>query len=180
MVAGCSSCPQRVVTTTSLPNAACEISSDSVRRLTRAEFVAWAGGIPFDSADVSYGQAHGSATAGITVLRAQDMDRATRLHLADGCLIAKIRSTTADPTLGLAAGWTYIWADSTNPFTATAVPEDPSAPLTAFEMSLTAGEPAPGTVASPRYVCSDCGNDWCVYPRDGTRLEPALFAAGGG
>jgi hypothetical protein len=47
-------------------------------------------------------------------------------------------------------------------------------------MSLTSGEPAPGTVASPRYICSDCGRDWCVYPRDETRLEPALFEPGGG
>jgi hypothetical protein len=163
-----------------VPIAACAISSDSVGRMTRREFVAWARGLEFDSTADSFGRAHGSGVAGISVYRTRDMDRAERGDLADGCLIARIRSATADSSLGLGAGWTYVWADSTNPWTATTVPEDNGASMTEYTLSLESGEPAPGTVASPRYVCSDCGRDWCVYPRDELRTEPALFESEGG
>ena len=106
------------------------------------------------------------------------MERTGRADLADGCLIARVHSATADPGLGLGAGWNYVWADSTNPYTATMVPEQEGVAVTEFRLSLENGEPAPGTIASPRYICSDCGNDWCVYPRDGFRSEPALFSSG--
>jgi len=160
--------------------AGCTVSSDSVRRLTRREFVTWARRVEYDSTGDSLGRPHGAGTAGIRVHRTRGMDRATRADLADGCLIALVHSASANASLGLGAGWTFVWADSTNPYTATLVPEDESAPVTEVGLSLETGEPAPGTVASPRYICSDCGRDWCVYPKDTFSTEPALFQPEGG
>lgn len=159
--------------------AACAISSDSVRRLTRRQFVMWASRAEYDSSADSTGRAHGSDVAGIRVHRMRGMDRVTRVELEDGCLIARVHSATAHPALGLGAGWTYVWADSTNPYTATMVPEQEGVAVTEFRLALENGEPAPGTVASPKFICSDCGNDWCVYPRDTFSSEPALFSPGG-
>ena len=155
--------------------AACAISSDSVGRLTRREFTGWAERVGYDEPADTLGQPHGSATANIRVHRARGMNRVTRAHLSDGCLIARVRSTTAIPSLGLGVGWTYVWADSTNPYTATMVPEDGGTSITQFQMALETSEPETGTVASPRYICSDCGQDWCVYPRNTLSTEPALF-----
>lgn len=162
------------------PIVACAISSDSVRRLNRRDFVTWASRIEYDSvADTTTGRAHDpAAAAGIRVHRMRGMDRVTRPDIEDGCLIARVHTNTAYPALGLGRGWTYVWADSTNPYTATMVPAEEEAPVTEFRLSLEPEEPAPGTIASPRYICSDCGNDWCVYPRDGLRSEPALFSPG--
>ena len=162
------------------PIVACAISSDSVRRLNRREFVTWASRVEYDSvADTATGRAHDpTAAAGIRVHRMRGMDRVTRTDIEDGCLIARVHSNTAYPALGLGRGWTYVWADSTNPYTATMVPAEEGAPVTEFRLSLEPEEPAPGTIASPRYICSDCGNDWCVYPRDTFSSEPALFSAG--
>lgn len=165
-------------TFTSGSNPACGLSSDSVRRLTRAQFLSWASRVQFDSTAPVWGRPHGAGTTGISVYRASDMERTDRSNLADGCVIARIRSATADANLGLGAGWTYVWADSTNPYTATMVPEQEGVAVTEFRLTLESGEPDPGTIASPRYICSDCGNDWCVYPRDGLRSEPALFSPG--
>ena len=153
----------------------CAISSDSIRRLTRRAFVRWARGIDYDPAADSQGRPHGVATAGITVHRTRGMNRATREDLEDGCLIARVRSTTADTSLGLGAGWNFVWADSTNPYTAVIVPDDSSVAVTQFEMGLWPSEPDPVTITTPRYICSDCGRDWCVYPRSGLSSEPALF-----
>lgn len=164
--------------------AACAISSDSVRRLTRRQFVMWASRIEYDSSADSTGRTHDPSIAGdpgiagIRVHRMRGMDRVTRAELEDGCLIARVRSPTAYPALGLGRGWTYVWADSTNPYTATMVPEQEGVAVTEFRLSLEPDEPAPGTIASPRYICSDCGNDWCVYPRDTFQSEPALFSPG--
>ena len=164
--------------------AACAISSDSVRRLTRRQFVTWASRIEYDSSADIAGRTHDPSIAGdpgiagIRVHRMRGMDRVSRAELEDGCLIARVRSPSAYPALGLGAGWTYVWADSTNPYTATMVPEQEGAPVTEFRLSLEAEEPAVGTIASPRYICSDCGNDWCVYPRDTFSSQPALFSPG--
>jgi hypothetical protein len=138
----------------------------------------WASRIDYDSADNSWGREHNAGIPGIRVHRMRGMDRVTRAELQDGCLIARVRSPSAYPALGLGAGWTYVWADSTNPYTATMVPEQEGAAVTEFRLSLESGEPAPGTIAAPRYICSDCGNDWCVYPRDTFSSEPALFQPG--
>jgi hypothetical protein len=109
------------------------------------------------------------------------MQQATRADLQDGCLIARVHATTAYPSLGLASGWNFVWADSTNPYTAVIVPEDATAPVTQVNLGLFPNEPATGDVAAPRYICSDCGQDWCVYPRDGAiTTEPALFQSGAG
>ena len=161
------------------PIAACAISSDSVRRLTRRQFVTWASRVEYDDSTAdSTGRAHGSGIPGIRVHRMRGMDRVTRPDIEDGCLIARVHTNTAYPALGLGRGWTYVWADSTNPYTATMVPEQEGVAVTEFRLSLESGEPAPGTIASPRYICSDCGNDWCVYPRDTFSSEPALFSPG--
>ena len=157
--------------------AACAISSDSVRRLTRRDFVRWAERIDYDSLADSTGQAH-PAIPGIRVYRTRGMHRVTRPEIEDGCLIARVRSPTAYPALGLGRGWTYVWADSINPYTATMVPEQEGVAVTEFQLSLEPNEPAPGTIAAPRYICSDCGNDWCVYPRSTVSSEPALFRPG--
>lgn len=161
------------------PIAACAISSDSVRRLNRRDFVTWASRIEYDSVADTMGRAHDpAAAAGIRVHRTRGMDRVTRPDIEDGCLIARVHTNTAYPALGLGRGWTYVWADSTNPYTATMVPAEEGAPVTEFRLSLRPQEPAAGTVASPRYICSECGNDWCVYPRDTFSSEPALFSPG--
>ena len=156
----------------------CTISSDSVRRLTRSQFVRWARGIDYDAQVDTQGRVHGSGTAGISVHRTRNMRQATRADLQDGCLIARVQATTAYPSLGLASGWNFVWADSTNPYTAVIVPEDPTVAVTEVNLGLFPREPAPGEVAAPRYICSDCGQDWCVYPRDGATLAPALFQSG--
>lgn len=174
--------PRAVDTGGALPRpiAACAISSDSVRRLNRRDFVTWASRIEYDSVADTMGRAHDpAAAAGIRVHRTRGMDRVTRPDIEDGCLIARVHTNTAYPALGLGRGWTYVWADSTNPYTATMVPAEEGAPVTEFRLSLEPQEPAPGTIASPRYICSDCGNDWCVYPRDTFSSEPALFSPGG-
>ena len=134
--------------------AACAISSDSVRRLTRRQFVTWASRVEYDSSADSTGRGHGAGIPGIRVHRMHGMDRVTRADLQDGCLIARVHTTTAYPALGLGAGWTYVWADSINPYTATMVPEQEGGAVTEFRLSLESGEPAPGTIASPRYICS--------------------------
>ncbi len=153
----------------------CDLSSDSVRRMTRRDFVRWAAAMPYEAVDTLAGRAHGTGATGISVHRVRGSDSVTRAQIQDGCLIARIRSTSADAAVGLGAGWTYVWADSTNPYTATLVPEQETAPVTTSELAFLPGDPAPGVIASPRYICSDCGSDWCVYPKDETRLPPEMF-----
>lgn len=156
--------------------AACALSSDSVRRITRRDFVRWAATLEYDSASERLGRPHGGGTEGIRVYRARDMG-ADRVDLADGCVISRIRSATADRTLGLGAGWTYVWADSSNPLTVVMVPEDEKTSLTEFSLSPMPQEPAEGSMTLSKYVCSDCGRDWCVYPSDTLRSTPELFAS---
>ena len=157
------------------PLAACALSSDSVRRITRQEFVRWAATLEYDSTLDSLGRPHGKGTDGIRVYRTRDM-RADTVPLADGCVISRIRSATADRTLGLGAGWTYVWADSSNPLTVVMVPEDEKTSLTEFSLSKMPAEPTEGSLTVSKYICSDCGRDWCVYPTDTLRSTPELFA----
>ena len=172
-------CEQRDATTTAAARIeACDISSDSVRRLTRREFIAWGRRLSYDPENRSAGQAYGfAAGADVRVFRARGMDSVTRAQLADGCLIARVFSQTADTVIGLGDGWTYIWADSSSPYSASFVPEDSTAPVVGQNMALdTSGvAPEPTLVQSPRHICSDCGRDWCVYPRDTLRTDPVLF-----
>lgn len=155
---------------------ACDISSDSIRGLTRREFTDWARRLSYDPQDRSWGMAYGfNPSDSVRVFRARGMDRVTRAQLADGCVIARVFSRRADSRIGLGVGWTYIWADSSSPFIASAVPEDPSAPVVGQNMSIASTQPDPLTVQSPRHICSGCGRDWCVYPTDTIQAEPVQF-----
>jgi hypothetical protein len=156
--------------------AACAISSDSVRRLTRREFVTWASALTYEAPDATWGQANGfNAADSIRVHIARGIDRVTRPHLEDGCVIARVYSRRPDARLGLGRGWTYIWADSSSPYSASFVPEDAS-PVVGQNMTLDSSGVAPvAGVASPRHICSECGRDWCVYPRDTLRTDPVEF-----
>lgn len=156
---------------------ACDISSDSIRKLTRRAFTDWARRLSYDPQDRSWGWAYGfDPSDSVRVFRARGMDRVTRAQLADGCVIARVSSRRANRQLGLAVGWTYIWADSSSPFVASAVPEDPTAPVVGQNMSIAATQPDPLSVQSPRHICSGCGRDWCVYPTDTLRAQPVEFA----
>jgi hypothetical protein len=163
------------------PIAACAISSDSVRRLTRRQFLTWASALAYEAPDPAWGQANGFAAAdSIRVHIARGIDRVTRPHLEDGCVIARVYSRRPDARLGLGRGWTYIWADSSSPYSASFVPEDTS-PVVGQNMTLDPSGAAPvAGVASPRHICSECGRDWCVYPRDTLGTDPVEFLPEGG
>jgi hypothetical protein len=159
--------------------AACSVSSDSVRRLTRSEFLGWARRLAYESQDTTRAKAYGfDPAAGVRVEAARGMSSATRRDLGDGCLIARVFSNRADTSVGLGVGWTFVWADSSSPYTASFIPEDGS-PVVGQNMSIEPSAPSDASVASPKHICSQCGNDWCVYPRDTLRSEPVLFAPEG-
>ena len=156
--------------------AACDVSSESVRRMTRRAFIGWARTLAYDLEDRSAAQAYGFAPAAeVRVYRARGMDRVTPAEIQDGCVVARVFARQADPRIGLGRGWTYIWADSSSPYSASFVPEDATAPVVGQNMALAPAPPDPSTLTTTRHICSDCGRDWCVYPRDTLSAEPVQF-----
>jgi hypothetical protein len=158
--------------------AACSLSSDSVARLTRSQFVAWARGLEYERQDTGRARAYGfDPSAGVRVEASREIGDSTRVNrtvLGDGCLIARVFSNRADTSIGLGVGWTFVWADSSSPYTASFVPEDGS-PVVGQDMTVDPTAPLPADVASPKHICSECGRDWCVYPTDESRTTPVLF-----
>jgi hypothetical protein len=102
------------------------------------------------------------------------MDTVSRDQIRSGCLIARISSTGADTAFGIRPGIAYVWADSTNPFSATIVPDDGSTGFT-YNLGIEP-EPPVAATAPAKHICSECGRtDWCVYAQDGVRLPEAMF-----
>ena len=144
----------------------------TVRGMARDRFIAWARGLDYHPADSGRGMARNfDASHNVQVQAAQGMDTVSRADLARGCLIARIISLGADAAFGIKADTAYVWADSTNPYTATIVPDDGSAGVIYNMDVVTTGGTPPTTTTVPRHICSECGrNDWCVYPRDEIRM----------
>lgn len=155
--------------------AACSISRDSLRRMTRSGFRTWASRLQYHDADTSRGAAY---DRGIQVFAVQGINEASRATLAAGCVIARIVNTTGDTTIVRRGTW-FVWADSTNPLTATAISESGPTDLQ-YQMAIVPESEKNAAVLSPRHVCSECSGDWCVYPRDGTLTETDIFAPAGG
>lgn len=162
------------VTTTDSELAACSITRDSLRRMTRSGFRAWAGRLQYHDPDTSRGAAY---DRGIQVSAVQGINEVNRATLAAGCVIARIVNTTGDTTIVRRGTW-YVWADSTNPLTATAISESGPTDLQ-YQMAIVPESEKNAVVFSPRHVCSECSGDWCVYPRDGTLTETDIFAPAG-
>lgn len=155
----------------------------AVRGMERDRFIAWARGLGYHAPDPARGRASDfDASANVQVHAAQGMDTVPRADLARGCVIARIISQAADAAFGIKADTAYVWADSTNPFTATIVPDDGSAGVTYNMDVLDTGGTPPTVTAVPKHICSECGRtDWCVYPRDEIRLtDEAVIGRGPG
>lgn len=149
--------------------------------IERDRFIAWARGLGYHAPDPSRGRASAfDSSANVQVHAAHGMDTVPRADLERGCVIARIISQAADADFGIKADTAYVWADSTNPFTATIVPDDGSAGVT-YNMDVddTGGTP-PTVTTVPKHVCSECGRtDWCVYPRDEIRvIDEAVIGRG--
>lgn len=171
--------PTPAATPTPTRVAACSISSDSIRRLTRGAFVAWASRLAYEPQNRQLGYANGfdaAAEVRVEVPRGVKGDSVSQADIGDGCVIARIYSRRPDPRVGLGRGWTYIWADSLSPPSASFVPEEPTAPVVGQNLNF--AETPPATVASPRHICSGCGRDWCVYPTDTIGTGPVEFLKG--
>ena len=159
--------------------AACQ-HRDSVRSMSRDRFIDWARGLSYHGADATRGTAEAfDAADSVRVEAAQGMDTVSRAELARGCVIARIIASGSDAGFGIKADTSYVWADSTNSFTATIVPDDGTSGVV-YNMAVdSTGGTAPTTTTIPKHVCSECGrNDWCVYPRDEIRLiDEALIGS---
>jgi len=144
------------------------------RGMARDRFLVWARGLTYHGTDSMRGRTSNfDAGDSVQVQAAQGMDTVSRAELARGCVIARIIARGADAAFGIKADTAYVWADSTNPFTATIIPDDGSAGVV-YNMDV---EPtAPTTTSIPKHICSQCGtSDWCVYPRDEIRLGEEMF-----
>src|SRR5688572_22947261 len=142
------------------------------RGMARDRFLVWARGLTYHGTDSMRGRTSNfDAGDSVQVQAAQGMDTVSRAELARGCVIARIISLGADAAFGIKADTAYVWADSTNPYTATIVPDDGSAGVIYNMDVVTTGGTPPTATAVPRHICSECGrNDWCVYPRDEIRM----------
>ena len=148
---------------------------------TRARFVSWARGLeyrkiprkarfrgftPPSSTDSVYAEITSTA-------------RGPR-ELARGCVIGRIVSTYRDSAFGFIAGTTYIWADSSSPNSVHLVPEDGTTEMIGYNLATApyvegGDEPTIQAGTPSKHVCEQCGrNDWCVYPRDETRVVEPL------
>jgi hypothetical protein len=95
-----------------------------------------------------------------------------------GCIIGRIVSNYADTAFGFIAGTTYIWADARSPDAVQLVADDGTSTMTGYEMELVPlvdGKEPVVTAGTPtKHICGECTkNDWCVYPSNDLRLEPA-------
>jgi hypothetical protein len=147
------------------------------RGMARDRFLAWARGLTYHGTDSMRGRTSNfDASDSVQVQVAQGMDSVSRADLERGCVIARIIARGADAAFGIKADTAYVWADSTNPFTATIIPDDGSAGVV-YNMDVEpTGGIAPTTTSIPKHICSQCGtNDWCVYPRDEVRLTEEMF-----
>jgi hypothetical protein len=113
----------------------------------------------------------------IQVFAIQGIDSVSRATLAAGCVIARIVNTSGDTTVVKRGTW-YVWADSTNPLTATAISESGPTDLQ-YQMAVVPEAEKDAAIFSPRHICSECAGDWCVYPRDGNYQQIDIFAPTG-
>jgi hypothetical protein len=148
-----------------------------VRGMARDRFLEWAREVSYYGTDSTRGRVSSFDPGdSVQVQVSQGMDTVSRTTLARGCVIARIIARGADAAFGIKADTAYVWADSTNPFTATIIPDDGSAGVV-YNMDVEpTGGIAPTTTSVPKHICSQCGtNDWCVYPRDEVRLTEEMF-----
>ena len=142
--------------------------------MARDRFLEWARAVSYHGTDSTRGRVSNfDPSDSVQVQVALGMDTVSRTTLERGCVIARIIARGADAEFGIRADTAYVWADSTNPFTATIIPDDGSAGVV-YNMDV---EPtAPTTTSIPKHICSQCGtSDWCVYPRDEVRLGEEMF-----
>lgn len=145
-----------------------------VRGMARDRFLEWARDVRYYGTDSTRGRVSDfDPSDSVQVHVSHGMDTVSRATLARGCVIARIIARGADADFGIKADTAYVWADSTNPFTATIIPDDGSAGVVYnMDVELT----APTTTSIPKHICSQCGtSDWCVYPRDESRLGEEMF-----
>lgn len=144
----------------------------------RAQFVRWASGLVYlhdPRAARLHGFTHppnGMARVEVTS-PARGRDRVRR-----GCIIGRIVSNYADTAFGFIAGTTYIWADARSPDAVQLVADDGTSTMTGYEMELVplvdGTEPVVSAGTPTKHICGECTkNDWCVYPSNDLRLEPA-------
>jgi hypothetical protein len=144
----------------------------------RAQFVRWASGLVYLH-DPRAARLHGfnhppNGMARVEVTSpARGRDRVRR-----GCIIGRIVSNYADTAFGFSAGTTYIWADARSPDAVQLVADDGTSTMTGYEMELVPlvdGKEPVVTAGTPtKHICGECTkNDWCVYPSNDLRLEPA-------
>lgn len=149
----------------------------AARGMARDRFLVWARGLTYYATDSMRGRTSNfDASDSVQVQAAQGMDSVSRADLERGCVIARIIARGADADFGIKADTAYVWADSTNPFTATIIPDDGSAGVV-YNMDVEpTGGIAPTVTSIPKHICSQCGtSDWCVYPRDEIRLVEEMF-----
>jgi hypothetical protein len=144
---------------------------------TRLGFLRWASGLTF-LGDPARGRLHGFQDTAGRVARLELTSRGrSRGHVRRGCIIGRIVSNYADSAFGFTAGTTYIWADSSSPDAVQLVPDDGTSTMTGYEMSIVPMEDGkePSVAGVPtKHICGECAkNDWCVYPSNGVRIEPA-------
>jgi hypothetical protein len=85
-----------------------------------------------------------------------------------GCMLAKVVTSTALPDRRFAAGTNYIWADSSGGSArAVIIPEDRRAPVVSYPLGHephTLGEPPPQSTRRPPGSCMFCGDScWCFF-----------------
>jgi hypothetical protein len=143
---------------------------------TRAGFASWASrlryrNIPWKARARGFTPPSGRSVRVEITSPARD-----RPEVAEGCVIGRIVATYRDSAFGFIDGITYIWADSSSPNSVHLVPEDGTSAMIGYNLTtepyVSGDEPTLAAGTPSKHICEQCArNDWCVYPRDGFRVE---------
>ena len=154
-------------------NASCRPPTDAN---TRAGFVSWASRLRYMHIPWKARPRGFTPPSGESLFVEITSAARGRRELAEGCVIGRIVSTYRDSAFGMIDGITYIWADSSSPNSVHLVPEDGTSEMIGYNLATepyVSGDEPTITAGTPsKHICEQCGrNDWCVYPRDGFRVE---------
>jgi hypothetical protein len=140
--------------------------------MSRTAIVTWAGHVRYLPASPTLAYVYGFAAADSVRIQAAE-ERSGR-----ACVIARLTSGRAFPTIGIARGDNYVFAESlATGYKAMIIAADSAVPITVHSIALHAhveggAPPDPvGLLGSCIQSCGVGGRTWCRLPFDSTRAE---------
>lgn len=190
VVTACGPPPQRLPPSTGAPAvvtfatiAACNPPwTGGIEWVPRDRILAWARQLPFMERDPSLSRLYGFPEGAQINRPAGLQPEGACWPPPRGCIIARLTTGGPQTALGIAAGTSYVWADSAGGSArAMFIPEDLAAPVVVHRLghhTFTRGS-SPPTIRPGPGACTYCGDTcWCYAPTTDTARYSILRLPG--